>query len=553
MLNNTIVLGIDLGTTNSVIAYNINENEVEVLRDAAGRGLYPSVVAYTGDKIHTGYAALLFDHQVTVFSAKRLIGRKWNDKICMQFHHNVESGPNGHAYINVSGKWVTPEQVMQDLLLALKRRSESLLHCQCYNVVITVPARFDDKSRNIIRDAAKSVGFKVLRIINEPTAAAIGYGIHNQHNGIYGVYDFGGGTFDFSLLSIGKNTYHVLATGGSLEIGGDDLDRLMMDLLKTHDTKIARSLKEQLSFDESVTHNGMLITRKQFEDRASNIIQKTIDIINHVLDESAILMDSMVGILLVGGGTKLPLVKTILSQSFPNAILHDNHNPNEIVAIGAAHHANMIINNKKHLLLDVIPLSIGVEVMGGSIDVIFPRQTPLPASTSRTYTTAQSGQTAIHFNVVQGERHLAKNCISLGVFEVNNITPLGKNVARIKVDFHVDINGILNISAYESGKNIKHHLKIDTNHTSNKNNTSSEVDDLDEWQFQQEKYYLEDLEDEVSNLIRVKKSKIDPNVKYRIENLFQKAKAICEINKLDQLRALRNEIDAECIKLIVQE
>lgn len=538
-----LIIGIDLGTTNSVVAYNINDN-IEIVRDMAGRALYPSVVAYKEDKIYTGYAATLFNPEYTVVSAKRLLGRSWNDKVCASFAHDIEAGPKGNIYIDVSGQWVTPQQVMKELLCALKRRTESILHRKCYNAVLTVPARFDNKTRSMLKNIAKDIGLKVLRIINEPTAAAIGYNINTHENGIYGVYDLGGGTFDFSLLSVGKNTYHVLSTGGSLDIGGDDFDNIMMNILKTKDIKLAREAKEQLSVETSIKFRDKMITREIFEKKAQVIINSTLDIIKQVIDDVAMSYKSISGILLVGGMTRMPLIKSSLAQTF-HCKIHDDHNPEEIVAIGAARHANMIVKDKRHLLVDVLLLPIGVEVIGGGVDIVIPKQSPLPTSASRTYTTAQSGQTAMHFHIVQGEKNLAQNCISLGVFEVNNITPLNKNVARIKVDFHVDVNGILDIIAYEEGKD-KHHIKINTR--SNSKNIS-DIDDFEEWVFQQEKLYIKDLQTEV-DLISTKHPYIDKNVKDNIDYLFKKANKIEDLSQLNDLKKIKSEIDEACSKLI---
>ena len=528
---NKIVFGIDFGTTYSVVAYNTEDGSINTLRDVAGRTLYPSVVSYIDGVIHTGFSAEGKDN--AIYSIKRLIGKEWGDEVCRIFSHPLDPGPDGNIYINANGRWITVEDIVCDILRSIKRRTEYILNVRCIDVVITVPARFNDKARSIIKLAAKKAGLKVIRLINEPTAAAIAYGIENEADGIYCVYDLGGGTFDFSVLSMSNNIFHVLATGGSLNIGGDDLDMVVMKKTKCKDIRIARSIREQLSTSENIEFKGFEITREEFDRGAKSIIKETIKISEQIIRESGISKSDISGIIMVGGVTKTPLVMSSVSSAYKSIKIYSRSNPEEIVAIGAAHHANAIMKSKQHLLLDVVTSAIGVEAMGGEVDVIIPRQTPLPVTAYRVYTTSYTGQTSIQFNIVQGDKKLAKECESLGVFEVNNITPLEKNIARVKLEINADIEGQIHILAYEEGKKDKVEITL---------NTVTKKDNDDEF-IENTKDYLIEVREEIKYLLSIGKIKDIEKAKYLIDRLI-------DLDKYENINSLKNEVDTILVSLI---
>ena len=483
-----IAVGIDLGTTNSLVAAS-SAGKPEVLRNIHGEGLVPSIVAYEADQVVVGYPArkrLADAPELVVSSIKRLMGRGLEDvkRLAGTLPFEVDENAEGMVRLKLAGRTLTPVEVSAEILRTLRRRAENSLNRDITRAVVTVPAYFDDAARTATKDAARLAGLDVLRLINEPTAAALAYGLDKGAEGLYAIYDLGGGTFDVSILKMEKGVFQVLATGGDSALGGDDFDHAIAERFlseRAQDTdlggttpvdaklalEIARVAKEHLTehdngswplgeIGKQSTHTIDVAT---FDALISRLVDRTIGICISVVEDAGLNVNQIAGVVFVGGSTRVSQVRRKVAACFGAEPLADI-DPDEVVALGAALQAEALTVGSDTLLLDVTPLSLGLETMGGVVEKVIHRNTPIPVALAQEFTTYQDGQNAMLIHVVQGEREMVDQNRSLARFVLHNIPPLTAGAARIYVNFALDADGILTVSAREQSTDIEQRVEV---------------------------------------------------------------------------------------------
>ena len=573
-----LAVGIDLGTTNSLVA-TVKNSETVVLADHEGRKLLPSVVRFLPDgSTAVGYEArraVSEDAQNTIVSVKRFMGRssaelKLNASLPYVFAEN-----EGMLRVKTVAGDKSPVEISSEILKELKARAEESLGGELVGAVITVPAYFDDAQRQATKDAARLAGLNVLRLLNEPTAAALAYGLDEGAEGLYVIYDLGGGTFDVSVLRLTKGVFEVLATGGDSALGGDDFDHRIFcwavskanlsEILAPDDKSrlmvAARAVKEALSTAEEAAMNVTLssgqtitltLTRAKFKELTSRLVQKTIDTLDFVMRDAKLDRQDIQGLVLVGGSTRMPVIREAV-KSYLGFDPLDNINPDEVVAVGAAKQANLLAGNSAGddwLLLDVTPLSLGLETMGGLVEKIIPRNTPIPVAMAQDFTTFKDGQTAMAIHVVQGEREIVDACRSLARFELRGLPALVAGAARIRVTFSVDADGLLSVSARETQTGVEAHVTVKPSYGLTdeeimrmlKDGTGNAQQDMHERALREEEVESRRLIESTVGALATDADLLTDQEQNNIRDLISRLLAAVESHELEAIKSLEKEL-----------
>lgn len=571
-----LAAGIDLGTTNSLIA-SVQSGNASTLSDDQGRDILPSIVSYQADNVlvgHTAQALSIEDAQNTITSAKRLIGRSLKDIQSKYPSLPYEfCGDENHPEIMTRRGAVNPVQVSAEILKSLNLRAQAALGGELTGVVITVPAHFDDAQRQSTKDAAKLAGVSVLRLLNEPTAAAVAYGLDSGQEGVIAVYDLGGGTFDISILRLNKGVFEVLATGGDSALGGDDFDVVLVDhlveqagLVRPLSPSLERQLmqqacfaKEQLTTKEQVDITISLegdsdwktsLTKAQLNELIGSLVNKTLRACRRTLKDADITIDEVIEVVMVGGSTRVPLVRSEVEKHFNKKPL-TSIDPDKVVAIGAAIQADILVGNKPDsdmLLLDVTPLSLGLETMGGLVEKVIPRNTTIPVAKAQEFTTFKDGQTAMAVHVLQGERELVEGCRSLARFELRGIPAMTAGAAHIRVTFKVDADGLLSVSAMEKSSGVESSIEVkpsfglDDKQISQmiKDSMTNAADDMQARMLKEQQVEASRVIESVQAALTADSRLLNSDEIAGIENMI---KSLAQVSQGDDVKAIENALD----------